>query len=385
MSEAALKLQRREKRRAILDGIADGVATVGPSTVHIDITNACNAACVTCWDHSPLLDEGRSVAWKRRSLSLDAFRSLADELNELGSVQSLIISGMGDPLVNPDVYQMIGIAKSNNWQVTILSNLLAADITKLAHSGVDQILVGVHGATPASYTAFHAGWTDEHFSKLCRYLRALTAAGVRCRHVQVINRDTANDLIAMTRFGKRFGADRINFKLASLFDGTEACAITTEQRDWLLSDGIPRARASAKALGVETNIELFEAQVRATLGHQRATTPIEDIGCFMGFVYTRITVDREVLYCCNTQVLVGSLDDASFGALWFGDAWQGLRARFRNGEYMLGCDKCGKFEQNVKWSERFRSDAGEQAWRLATGQSGVSPQPPRTVSLPVVG
>ena len=29
--------------------------STGPRTVHFDVTNACNAACITCWDHSPLL------------------------------------------------------------------------------------------------------------------------------------------------------------------------------------------------------------------------------------------------------------------------------------------------------------------------------------------
>jgi hypothetical protein len=51
-------------KRDVLDGLAAGVPRTGPRTVHVDVTNACNAACITCWDHSPLLVEQRSVAWK---------------------------------------------------------------------------------------------------------------------------------------------------------------------------------------------------------------------------------------------------------------------------------------------------------------------------------
>jgi hypothetical protein len=66
-------------------------------------------------------------------------------------------------------------------------------------------------------------------------------------------------------------------------------------------------------------------------------------------------------------VRVGSLAEASLAELWYGDAWQALRDRLRRGEYFPGCDKCGKFEQNVKWSRRLREKAGDEAWRAAIG------------------
>ena len=48
-----------KRRDRILDGMRAGVPGGGPETVHVDLTNACNAACVTCWDHSPMLDAPR--------------------------------------------------------------------------------------------------------------------------------------------------------------------------------------------------------------------------------------------------------------------------------------------------------------------------------------
>ena len=363
----------KANKRAILAGIDGGRPLQGPSTVHIDVTNACNAACITCWDHSPLLDEGRPASWKMRKLALADFRQLIGELAAMGSVRAMILSGMGDPLVHPDIYQMIALVKEQGWHLTMLTNLVAADIDQLEQSGVDQLLIGVHGARPASYLAFHPGWTDRHFTTMCRYLRRLKSAGVRCRHVQVINRDNAEDVPAMVRFGKSFGAARVNYKLASLYDGTEACSITAEQRQWLLSEGVPQARAAAEELGVPTNLDLFERQLQAAQQTALATTPIDAVGCFMGYVYTRITVDREVLFCCNTAVSVGSLKEQPFQQLWYGERWQSLRASVRSGHYFRGCDKCGKFEQNVKWSERYGEHAGLQGWQAATGQLPTDP------------
>ncbi len=339
-------------RESALRGMLRGRPEVGPATVHIDLTNACNAACVTCWDHSPLLTVPRSRAWKRRALASDVVRGLLDELAELGSVRRVVLSGMGDPLVHPDAHDLLEATVARGFAVTLMTNLLAADIERVAASGVDTILASVQGVTPATYAAFHPGWTEEHFFTLCRYLRVLARAGVRTKHVQVIDRDTAEELVPMVRFGARFRAARVNFKLASLTAGTEACGITEAQRDRLLAEDVPAAREAARALGVTTNLDLFERQLRAARGDLRATVPIEDVGCWMGFVYTRVTAEQDVLYCCNTEVRVGSLKEASFAELWAGPRWQTLRDRLGRGEYYPGCARCGKFEQNAKWAER---------------------------------
>jgi MoaA/NifB/PqqE/SkfB family radical SAM enzyme len=352
----------------VLAGIAAGTPVTGPRTVHIDVTNACNAACITCWDHSPLLLEQRSPQWKKRRIELAVFDELVADLVALGSVKAVILSGMGDPLVHPDIYEMIARVKRQGWHLTVMTNLIAADIDKLAPLGVDQFLIGVHGATPTAYSAFHPGWDEREFNTLCRHLRRLMSTSAAVRHVQVINRDTAPELVEMVPFAARFRADRVNFKLASLAGGTETCRITDEQRTWLIRDAVPRARDLAASLGVITNLDLFASQLTACEEDETATVPIADVGCFQGYVYTRITASLDVLYCCNTEVRVGSLADGRFADLWRGPAWQALRDRLRRGDYLAGCERCGKFEQNVKLGRRVREELGETVWREVTGQ-----------------
>ena len=340
-------------RATALEGMLAGRPACGPETVHIDLTNACNAACITCWDHSPLLTTPRARAWKRRHLATDVALGLLDELAALGSVKRVVLSGMGDPLVHPDGHDLLEAAASR-FRVTLMTNLLAADIDRVVESGVDTVLASVQGVTPSTYAAFHPGWNEEHFFRLCGHLRRISRAGVHTKHVQVIERGTAEELSAMVRFGRRFRAVRVNFKLASLAAGTEDCGITSDQRERLLSTDVPQARDLARELGVATNLDLFERQLQAAGGDPRATVPIEDVGCWMGFVYTRITAEQDVLYCCNTEVRVGSLRDSSFADLWAGERWQTLRDRLGRGEYFPGCARCGKFEQNAKWADRVR-------------------------------
>lgn len=337
----------------ILAGMRAGRPGAGPLHVHIDVTNTCNAACVTCWDHSPLLNEPRHYTWKRQRMEVTRFKALVNELAALGTVRGVVISGMGEPLTHPEIYTMLAAIKARGWHLTLMTNLVAADLDRLVEVRPDQVLVGVQGVTPTTHAAFHPGWGSDQFFSMCAGLRALSRAGAVVRHVQVINRDTCAEVPAMVRFGRLFSADRVNFKLASLALGTEACAIDDAQRTWLLDSGIPEARRLSTSLNVPTNLDLFERQVR-TGG--LATVPIDAVGCWMGHVYSRITVQGEILYCCNTEVKVGHLSERSFAEHWHGARWQSLREQLARGQYLNGCERCGKFEQNEKWARRLAAD-----------------------------
>jgi MoaA/NifB/PqqE/SkfB family radical SAM enzyme len=342
-------------RNLVLEGIVAGRPAMGPQEVHVDVTNGCNARCITCWDHSPLLNTPRSAEWKRQRLPLSTFHELCDELVALGSVSHVVLSGMGEPLTHPDIYDMIARVKREGWRLTLLSNLVAADAERLMECPPDNLLVGVHGASPDAYMAFHPGWTERHFFEMASLLRRLVRAGVQTRHVQVIDSNTVYDVPDMVDLGRSLGAERVNYKLASLADGTESTAITSVQRAWLLDSGIPDARDRSERQKVRTNIDLFERQVRASVERALDTTPMHKVGCYMGYVYTRITVQGEVLYCCNTNVVVGHLGDGPLSEQWVGPRWQAVRERLRSGSYFDGCERCGKFEQNVKWGERVRN------------------------------
>jgi MoaA/NifB/PqqE/SkfB family radical SAM enzyme len=220
-------------RDPVLRGIVAGRPEVGPVSVHLDVTNSCNAACGTCWDHSPWLTQPRSAAWKRRRLPMARFEAITDALAAMGSVRHVVLSGMGEPLTHPDIYAMIARTKAIGWDTTVITNLVAADAEALAGSGVDQLLVGVQGVTPATHAAFHPGWNEAQFFAMVAVLRRLMATNTRVRHVQVIDTHTAPELVEMVRFAYRFRADRVNFKLASLRDGTEVVGATAAQRLWM--------------------------------------------------------------------------------------------------------------------------------------------------------
>jgi MoaA/NifB/PqqE/SkfB family radical SAM enzyme len=354
-----------KKPSLALLGIERGRVLTGPETLHVDITNSCNTNCITCWDHSPLLQLGKSRAWKRRKIDLELLESLLDDVRSLGALKAVIVSGMGEPFTHPDVYRMIAAVKNRGLHLTIITNLIAADAERVLELGVDQLLIGIHAASEKAYRAFHPSFQSDEWSKLHSDLARFRRAGCRYKHVHVVCVANAHELVDMVRFGAEYRALVVNFKLASLRDGTEACRISDEQRALLSDELVPRAIELARELEVTTNLDVFAGQLR-TGG--AATAPIAEVGCFMGYAYSRVLVDGTVLYCCNTEVVVGHLSEGRFSELWDGPRWNALRERMRRGEYFDGCHQCGKLNQNVALRARFAAHFGEPRAREVTGR-----------------
>ena len=348
-------------------GLDAGTPLVGPRSIHIDVTNACNTNCVTCWDHSPHLDEPRSAAWKRQRVSVEQVERLLDDARSLSALEAVVISGMGGPFTHPEIYALIEAVKSRGLSLTIITNLIPADPERILALEVDQLLIGIHAASEEAYRAFHPSFRSDEWERLHAMLARFQAAGRRYKHVQVICRENAHELVGMIELAARYEAERVNFKLAGLKHGTEAVRITDEQRRRLVEDDVSRAWQLADRLGVRHNLEVFGEQLAAG---GAATAPIEEIGCFMGYVYARILVDGTVLFCCNTDVVVGNLSEASFSQLWRGRAWQALRERMSQGDYFASCSQCGKLNQNVKLARRFEARFGRERYLQVTGQAG---------------
>ncbi len=359
----------------VLAGIEAGRTLVGPETIHIDVTNACNATCIMCWDHSPLLRQPRAAEWKRRMVDPAAVKAILDDAIALGGLRRVILSGMGEPFVHPEIEGLILAVKSRSLRLTLISNLVAAgaaDPQRLAALGVDQVLVSIHAATEATYQAIHPNFGGHEWAELIRRLDGLAKAGVEVKHVHAICAPNAEELPAMIVMGQRHKAAEVSFKLASLCGGTEACRISEEQRRRLMEETVPEAAALAAHIGVRSNLGLFARQLAAAGEAGRSsesTAPIDKVGCLVGYTYSRITVDGTVLFCCDAEMAVGKLGpDLRFSTLWNSPEWNQLRDRMRQGRFLTGCARCGKLSQNVKLGRQFAAAYGEARLKAVTGR-----------------
>jgi len=373
MNSMDIKLDLKSIRKARLRGLYQNVPEVGPQTVHFDIANACNTRCTTCWHHSPFLSEAHrpTTAWKKERLAFTDFERVFSDILALGGLENIVLSGMGDPTMNDELYDMVALAHRHNIGVTIITNLLRLDIDRLFAAArwpevQLDLLTSICGVTPESWQAFHAHPTPRGYEIMLERLAALELRDFRPKHVQVINRDNFFELPEMVRFAAAHPVKRVNFKYASLLYGTEAVALTESDDRRLAAELISEAKRLAAELGVDTDLDAFAMQVNPG---SHATAPIADVGCFMGFLYARVTVAGEILYCCNTRLDVGHvLEPGGFEAAWRGARWQARRDALRQGQYFEGCEQCGKFKENLKWSKKIAEKVTPSVFQTLIGK-----------------
>jgi MoaA/NifB/PqqE/SkfB family radical SAM enzyme len=120
--------------------------------LYIEPTTQCNLQCRTCirnsWDE-PI-----------GHMDMDVFRKLISGIKSFGSLEQMAFWGFGEPLVRPDIVEMVSLAHQAGLQTEIITNghLLDKNTAEaLIEAGLDVIVVSVDGATQSSYEDIRLG------------------------------------------------------------------------------------------------------------------------------------------------------------------------------------------------------------------------------------
>jgi MoaA/NifB/PqqE/SkfB family radical SAM enzyme len=347
-------LERPPARR--LREARDGVSpTVGPQSIGVVLTNACNLNCITCWSYSPLRKELPTIDWRRRRLTREMLQTLFVEVAALNT-DRVIFTGGGDPLAHPQFYDIAADAKSAGLKVTLISNLtLARDRERLLSLKIDTVLANFSCGDAETYAAFHPNRTPDDFGTLLDTLRAVSQSGTGLKLVFVVCSLNAHVLSQAVTIAHDLGAS-LQFKRVSVTDETRSLDLTQAHQNALLAQ-MEALQKQAAALNVTANWNVFIAELRGVRADESAT--VEETGCWAGHYYGRVTASGDVFFCCNQkpELRVGSLMESSFTDLWQSSRWEEIRARLRAGGYVPGCDQCGKMDLNHRVAQQIRGMA----------------------------
>lgn len=147
---------------------------VGPVRAWIEVTNVCNLSCPMCL--TPKL--GAQVP--KGLMTLEHFRAVVAKL--AGHVRDVNLFLGGEPLINKQLPEMIGIAREAGLRTRVHTNatLLTAEwANRLIDAGLDFLSFSFDGADEATYDAFRPGG---HFrattANIQRFARIRTEKGV---------------------------------------------------------------------------------------------------------------------------------------------------------------------------------------------------------------
>lgn len=340
-------------------GLSDGgVPTDLPTPVvrrlQVEVTGACNLRCRMC------LVRYREKLGHEARFPLDRFVALLDELPAL---EQVTLQGLGEPLLHPELEDMVAAASARGLRVGFNTNG-----TLLTHRRIEALLdahptwvhVSVDGARPETFEAIRDG---ARFGPVVRNLRRLVehraARGTPDPHIQlntVLMRSNLDELPDIVRLAADIGVDRmwlqaLSHDFSDAGDDVAYVAIRSFTRaEAVWADGRPEGElfAEARRIADEAGLDLRlpdQPDPAAT----SAPNGEPQLPCDWPWTGAYVTHDGVVQPCCmvmgDDRVSLGRLGDGPFDAIWRGDAYAAFREALCSDEPPAVCRGCSWYRR----------------------------------------
>lgn len=322
-----------------------------PHRTQVEVTGACNLRCRMCIvRYAPPLS-------RRDSMRFEQFKRLVDGLPGLTEV---VLQGIGEPLLAPDIYRMLayaserGISAGFNTNATLLTHNAA---THLLDAGIDWLCFSLDGATPETYefvrdrSSFAV--VERNISRFIALKRQRGLERPRLSLVMVLMQRNFREIPDVVRRAAGWGIDEVFVQNLS-HDFSDAppeayaaiAAYVSEQsvetipRDEL--DGVyDEARQVAGSLGVKLRLPSADERPPHLL------VDGQPVACTWPWDSGYVAYDGTVMPCCmvmgRDRVALGNLRQASYAEIWDGEAFRAFRRGLTDGNPHPVCRGCAMY------------------------------------------
>lgn len=301
-----------------------------PMFVSVEPANICQLRCPECpvgrgGGKNEKLKIKNAEVPKQPYMSMEVFRRVLAEVKETALVMQFYFQG--EPLLNPDLTQMIREAHEAGLYTIVSTNAQAMTkerAEELVSSGLDRIIISMDGLREETYSAYRVGGDIERCKAAIRSLREAkdhSSSGVRRTPVIELQclrlKSNEQEWTLFKREYKALGADRLVFKTAQLYD---------------YENGHPLMPSEAR----------YSRYIQGKDGkyHRRAMSK----GCFRVWSGAVITTDGTVLPCCydkGHEHAYGNIMQTPLAELFANEKAMSFR-RAAMEELPNICRECGK-------------------------------------------
>ena len=329
----------------------------GYGVLQIEPTDNCNLNCKMCKPHAEGWAMIHSVS--KGFLDVDVWRKIVSDFKRERIVwDHIIFQWLGDPLIHPEIDQLIAIAaKELSGSVGYLrldSNMIALDQRRMlrllnvaAQTKTPMLLVAsIDAASPEVYSQVKGKdrlkLVHENLRRFLRFRRKLQSP-VNLQVQFVVQEENGKEVLDFLTYwsdlfacqGGEFWHDEILFKRLSVDGGGEGqAAADLLYQKFVLDQGIRQEMKGHVQIQVWTKRPWQEDD--AHIGTRTACP-----GLWMTPV---IRHDGQLMMCCadlQGELNLGSLKAHHFLELWNGVKAQAERRRHLSGEFRGVCQGCG--------------------------------------------
>ncbi|MDA2915344.1 radical SAM protein [Nitrospinae bacterium AH_259_B05_G02_I21] len=320
-------------RAAYSLGAEPEVVPGGPLYVQVEPTVHCNLACSMC--DNPFLTR------KAKYMTLDQFNNILDQIPGLAKM-SLV--GVGEPILNPDIFDMIAAARSRGIEIGLATNgtlLTDERIRELLAVDPRWINVSLDGATAETFETIREGAVfEELLERIRKLVQAVGSRATPKLSVWFVGmKQNIHELPDLVRLVKDLGISTLCLQTIHFWGkpeweeriGSETLAIHPELADKWIS----KAQRVAQSLGVE-------------LEYVNLPDPSGGRACQWPWRAAYVSVDGFVTPCCmhgtDPQVInFGNLSQESFREIWNNQDYRRFRREMKSDEPPEICRNCPSY------------------------------------------
>ena len=336
------------------------IPTQGPFAVHIHPVRVCNLSCDFCLFHSKKLHPDSAAAkWRdaaqqgRPYMETSMFQRFVDSIDKLGGLWSVIFAGFGEPMMHPELPEMISYVKkrSQKREVEVVTNgiLLGERKKELIESGPDILNISINAWDEDLYRRLVPDAKKEDFSGLVRTVGDMARDNnLRIHFSSVVTRHNL-DVRAFREFAEDLGVRKVRFlplvKTENLSDGVfnEDLSISPLQFSEFFE--LVKKESSRGKVEIEILADLNEYGCIDTMQYYRSNP------CYIGYIFCMLNTNGQIISCCPGMRILGNIYESSFEEIWRGSEYQdfrreGLEITSNHYPWNCQCNECSNVDLN---------------------------------------
>ena len=156
--------------------------------------------------------------WSKQFIEWDVFKSIIDDLEELGGCELISISGGGEPFVLKDMMKMLSYVKSKKFELKLFTNfsiISQKDIERLVEMEIDELDINISAGTKETYSDLR-GVKPKEWDKLLerlRYLGQLKTDKTFVKYVNILTKDNIEEVEEIFSISSDVKIDMIDFRV----------------------------------------------------------------------------------------------------------------------------------------------------------------------------
>ena len=335
-----------------------------PIHMFVDVTSRCNIDCFMCWRQYA---QDTTIG----DMSLDTFKKVVPLMDYMDSV---VLQGSGEPFFNREFIPMLRLAGEHTSGIRFATNgtmMTEANAEELVKNRVHTVMISLDAAKQETYEKIRRGSKWEHvirnLEKLINVKERMNSPYPEITFEYVLMRTNVEELDEFVRLAHKYKVKYVGIRHVWIF-GESVKNETMFLYPELMQAKFTEAAQLGQELGVTvdlpslTTIKFAEDYVidqlndpaLSSLAQSVFTVPGPGKVCYDPWRNYWVTWEGNVRPCCQTDRIMGNVNDASFLDIWNGPAYRLFREKLSSGDYPKECLGCRNLKNPKEYESIFK-------------------------------